>query len=207
MLIGYVRVSKADGSQVQDLQRDALQAAGVSNANVYADTASGSRDDRPGLEACLKALRKGDVLVVWKLDRLGRSLKHLVTTVDELADRGVGFKVLSGHGADIDTTTSAGRLVFGIFASLAEFERELIGERTKAGLVSARARGRVGGRRHALSPSQVRQAQAAMGQPETVVADLARELGVDKTTIYRYVGPTGSLRANGRAVLGVANQN
>lgn len=201
MLIGYARVSKADGSQVQDLQLDALQAAGVGESDIYSDTASGSKDDRPGLEACLKSLRKDDVLVVWKLDRLGRSLRHLVNTVQELADRGVSLKVLTGEGAAIDTTTAAGKLVFGIFASLAEFERELIRERTTAGLASARARGRVGGRKHALTKAKVRTAQAAMGKPETVVSELCKELGVSPPTLYRYVGPDGELRAQGRAVL------
>jgi DNA invertase Pin-like site-specific DNA recombinase len=125
MLIGYVRVSKADGSQNSDLQRDALLAAGVDAANIYEDRASGRSDARPGLEAALKALRGGDVLVVWKLDRLGRNLRHLVNTIHDLTQRGIGFKVLTGQGAAIDTTKPAGKLVFGIFAALAEFEREL----------------------------------------------------------------------------------
>lgn len=166
LLIGYARVSKTDGSQVTDLQRDALTAAGVAPAHLYQDEASGQRDDRPGLAACLKALRAGDILFVWKLDRLGRDLRHLVNTVQSLADRGIGFKVLAGQGADIDnTTTASGKLVFGIFAALAEFERELIRERTKAGLAS----GRKGGRRFALTKAQVRLAQAAMGNKETRV--------------------------------------
>lgn len=130
MLIGYARVSKADGSQSLDLQHDALRAAGVERDNIYDDLASGGRDDRPGLTACLKSLRDGDVLVVWKLDRLGRSLAHLVNTVKELSDRKIGLRVLTGKGAQIDTTTASGRMVFGIFATLAEFERDLIRERT-----------------------------------------------------------------------------
>ena len=162
MLIGYARVSKADGSQSLDLQRDALRAAGIDAVNVYHDFASGVRDDRPGLDSCLRALRKGDVLVVWKLDRLGRNLAHLVNTVQDLSARGVGLRVLAGQGAQIDTTTAGGRLVFGIFAALAEFERELIRERTVAGLKAARARGRRGGRKFALTKAQVRLAQAAM---------------------------------------------
>jgi streptomycin 3"-kinase len=140
MLIGYARVSKADGSQSLDLQHDALRAAGVERDNIYDDLASGGRDDRPGLTACLKSLRDGDVLVVWKLDRLGRSLAHLVNTVKELSDRKIGLRVLTGKGAQIDTTTASGRMVFGIFATLAEFERDLIRERTMAGLASASAR-------------------------------------------------------------------
>ena len=137
-LIGYARVSKADGSQSLDLQRVALQAAGVDAVHVYHDVASGVRDDRPGLDSGVRALRTGDVLVVWKLDRLGRTLAHLVNTVQNLSARGVGLRVLTGQGAQIDTTTAAGRLVFGIFAALAEFERELIRERTLAGLTAAR---------------------------------------------------------------------
>lgn len=203
MNIGYVRVSKADGSQDHALQLDALKAAGVSKKHIYEDKITGSLDERPGLDACLKALRKGDVIVVWKLDRLGRSMRHLINTVEDLAERGVGFKVLSGEGATIDTTTPAGKFFFGVFASLSEFERALIRERTMAGLASARARGRVGGRRHALTKSKVRRAQAAMKHAETDVSELADELGVSRSTLYRYVGPDGQLRDRGRAVLGV----
>ena len=167
MLIGYARVSKVDGSQSLDLQRDALIAAGVDARQTYSDRASGKKDERPGLEACLKALREGDVLVVWKLDRLGRSLHHLVKTVTMLSDSGIGLKVLTGQGAAIDTTTAAGRLSFGIFAALAEFESELIRERTMAGLQAARARGRKGGRTFSLTKAQVRAIQAAMAHRET----------------------------------------
>ena len=193
-LMGYIRVSKADGSQVLDLQRDALRAAGVSERHLYSDTASGKQDDRPGLAACLQALREGDTLVVWKLDRLGRSLRHLVNVVHDLTSRRIGLKVLTGQGAAIDTTTPAGKLVFGIFASLAEFERDLISERTRAGLVSARARGRKGGRRPKMTPAKLRLAIAAMGKPETNVGDLCRELGVTRSTLYRHVSPTGEAR-------------
>ena len=178
MLIGYDRVSKTDGSQVLNLQRDALINAGVLAEHIYQDFASGKRDDRPGLKSGLKALRKGDILVVWKLDRLGRDLRHLVNTVQNLSEREVGFKVLTGQGAEIDTTTASGKLIFGIFASLSEFERELIRERTKAGLDAARARGRKGGRKFALTKAQVRLAQASMGKKETCVGDLCKELGV-----------------------------
>lgn len=204
MLIGYARVSLADGSQSLDLQRDALTEAGVDPTHIYTDEASGARKDRPGLEACLKALREGDVLLVWKLDRLGRNLRDLVVMVQELNTRGVGFKTLTGHGADIDTTTPTGWLVFGIFAALAEYERALIRERTLAGLASARARGRKGGRKHELTKAQVRLAQAAMSCRDTSVAELVRELGVTRSTLYRYVGPDGELREHGARVLGVA---
>src|ERR1700694_1611830 len=181
-----MRVSKAEGSQALDLQRDSLVAAGVKASRFYEDHASGKKDDRPGLEACLKALREGDTLVVWKLDRLGRSLPHLVNTVHGLMERKIGFRVLTGQGANIDTRTASGRLVFGIFASLAEFERELIRERTIAGLMSARARGRNGGRKSKMTPAKIRLAQAVMGKKGTVVADLCNELGIGSQTLYRH---------------------
>ncbi len=201
MLVGYMRVSKADGSQTLDLQRDALLTAGVEPDRLYEDLASGRRDDRPGLTACLKALREGDTLVVWKLDRLGRNLHHLVNTVHDLTARGVGLKVLTGQGAAIDTTTAAGKLVFGIFAALAEFERELISERTVAGLASARARGRTGGRPYKMTPAKLRLASASMGQPDTKVADLCAELGITRQTLYRHVSPNGELRPDGSRLL------
>lgn len=201
-LIGYARVSKADGSQVTDLQRDALAKAGVDlEHHLYTDAASGKRDDRPGLEACIKALRHGDTLLVWKLDRLGRDLRHLVNLVGDLTKRDIGLKVLAGEGASIDTTTANGRLVFAIFAGLAEFERELIVERTKAGLAAARARGRTGGRPFKMTPSKLRLAQAAMGKPETKVAELCAELGITRQTLYRFVGPKGELRNDGQRLL------
>ncbi|MDK7213472.1 recombinase family protein [Corynebacterium pyruviciproducens] len=200
-LIGYMRVSKSDGSQTTDLQRDALLAAGVDPGHLYEDKASGKSEDRPHLDACLKALRSGDTLLVWKLDRLGRNLRHLVNIVHDLTARGVGLKVLTGQGAAIDTTSAQGKLVFGIFAALAEFERELISERTKAGLESARARGRRGGRPFKMTPAKVRLAMASMGQPETSVAALCQELGITRQTLYRHVSPTGELREDGRKLL------
>src|SRR6185312_9373981 len=147
-----------------------------------------------GLAACLQALREGDTLVVWKLDRLGSSLRHLVNVVHDLTNRGIALKVLTGQGAAVNTTTSAGKLVLGIFASLAEFERDLISERTKAGLASARARGRKGGRRPKMTPAKLRLAMAAMGKPETNVGDLCRELGITRSTLYRHVSPVGDAR-------------
>ncbi|WP_426575398.1 recombinase family protein (plasmid) [Xenorhabdus stockiae] len=197
MLIGYIRVSKADGSQATDLQRDVLTAAGINPTYLYEDQASGKREDRPGLENCLKALRSGDTLVVWKLDRLGRDLRHLINTVHDLNGRGIGLKVLTGQGAAIDTTTAAGKLVFGIFAALAEFERELISERTLAGLASARARGRKGGRPFKMTAAKLRLAMAAMGQPETQVSELCKELNITRQTLYRHVSPKGELRPDG----------
>ena len=195
-----MRVSKANGSQVVDLQRDALVSAGVAAEQLYTDRASGKRDDRPGLEACVKALREGDTLVVWKLDRLGRNLKHLVDIVQDLNSRGVGLRVLAGQGASIDTTTANGRLMFNFFAALAEFERELIVERTLAGLAAARARGRNGGRPFKMTAAKLRLAQAAMSKPETSVAELCAELGVTRQTLYRHVTPSGELRADGEKV-------
>ncbi len=202
VLIGYMRVSKADGSQALDLQRGALLGAGIPADRLYEDHASGKRDDRPGLEACLKALRKDDTLVAWKLDRLGRDLRHLVNLVHDLTGRGVGLKVLAGQGANLNTTTANDRLVFGIFVALAEFERELIIERTMAGLASARSRGRNGGRPFKMTAAKLRLAQAAMGQRETKVGELCAELGVSRQTLYRHMDPKGRLRPDGEKLLG-----
>lgn len=201
VLVGYMRVSKADGSQTLDLQRDALLTAGVAAEQIYDDQVSGRTDDRPGLATCLKALRDGDTLVVWKLDRLGRNLRHLVNTVHDLTTRGVGLKVLTAQGAAINTTTPAGQLVFGIFAALAEYERALISERTVAGLTAARARGRKGGRPYKMTPAKLRFALASMGQPDTEVGALCKELGISRQTLYRHVSPDGELRRDGQQLL------
>lgn len=138
---------------------------------------------------------------MWKLDRLGRDLRHLVNTVHDLTERGIGLKVLTGEGSAIDTTTASGKLVFGIFAALAEFERELISERTKAGLASARARGHKGGRPYKMTPAKVRLAMAAMGHKETKVGVLCEELDITRQTLYRHVSPTGELRSDGQKLL------
>ena len=201
MLIGYARVSKADGSQLLDLQRDALTDAGVAEERLYEDRASGRKDHRPGLEACLKALQPGNTFVVWKLDRLGRDLKHLVSTVDELRECGAGLRVLAGAGAEIDTSTANGRLIFGIFAALAEFERELIAERTRAGLAAARARGRHGGRPRKMDRAMLQMAMTAMAARETNAQDLARRLGITTTTLYMYVNGDGTVKAPGQKLL------
>lgn len=202
MLIGYARVSKADGSQVLDLQRDELLKMGVEEDNIYCDYASGKLDDRPNLLSCLKALRKGeDTLVVWKLDRLGRNLKHLIEIIDDLQTREIGFKVITGQGANIDTSTANGRLIFGIFATLAEYERELISERTKAGLMSARARGRLGGRKYKMTPTKLSLALGALGKPDTKVSELCKELGISRQTLYRHVSPQGQLRKDGHKLI------
>jgi len=205
MLIGYMRVSKSDGSQVLDLQRDALLAAGVETERIYADLDSGRKDERPGLMACLRALQPGNILVVWKLDRLGRDLKHLVNTIDELNQRHVGFKVLSGAGAQIDTTTANGRLVFGIFAALSEFEAELISERTRAGLAAARARGRRGGRPPKMTKEVIKMAMAALSDRQASPSEVAKRLGITTTTLYAYLNGDGSVKAPGQRLLdGVA---
>ena len=201
MLVGYVRVSKSDGSQTLEPQRDALMAAGVDPNRIYEDLASGRKDDRPGLAACLKALQPGNTLVVCKLDRLGRDLKHLVTTVDELHKRDVGFKVLTGAGAQIDTTTANGRLCFGIFAALAEFERELIIERTRAGLAAARARGRKGGRPRKMDRATLMMAMAAMADQKSNAGEVAKRLGITTTTLYMYVNGDGTPKAVAQALL------
>lgn len=201
MLIGYARVSKSDNSQVLDLQIDALTNSGVKEENIYTDKISGSKDERPGLENCLKALREDDILVVYKLDRLGRNLKHLIQTVEDLTKRKIGFKVLSGQGVNIDTTTPAGKMIFSIFGALAEFERELIRERTIAGIQAARSRGRMGGRKFNLTKAQVRLAEASMKNRDTSVTELCKELKVTRATLYKYISPTGELRDYAKRVL------
>ena len=201
MLIGYARVSKSDGHQVLDLQIDALTNSGVKEENIYSDKISGSKDERPGLENCLKALREDDILVVYKLDRLGRNLKHLIQTVEDLTKRQIGFKVLSGQGVNIDTTTPAGKMIFSIFGALAEFERELIRERTIAGITAARARGRMGGRKFNLTKAQVRLAEASMKNRDTSVTELCKELKITRATLYKYISPTGELRDYAKRVL------
>ena len=201
MLIGYARVSKSDNSQVLDLQIDALTNSGVKEENIYSDKISGSIDDRIGLENCLKALREEDILVVYKLDRLGRNLKHLIQTVEDLTKRKIGFKVLSGQGVNIDTTTPAGKMIFSIFGALAEFERELIRERTIAGITAARARGRMGGRKFNLTKAQVRLAEASMKNRDTSVTELCKELKITRATLYKYISPNGELRDYAKRVL------
>ncbi len=178
-LIGYARVSTSD--QDASLQDDALKAAGCDK--VFVDTATGTKASRPELDAMLAHLRAGDVVVVWKLDRLGRSVQNLVALVNELAEKGVGFRSIT---ESIDTTTTGGKLVFHIFAAIVEFERDLIVERTTAGLKAARARGRVGGRPKALSDAKARQAQTMYDDGERV-ADIAETLGVGVATVYRYL--------------------
>lgn len=201
MYIGYVRVSKSDGSQVLDLQKDALKEAGVEEIRIYEDLASGRKDDRPGLKACLKALQPGNALVVWKLDRLGRDLKHLIHLVEDLKNKNIGLKVLAGSGAQIDTTTPNGKMMFGLFAVLAEFERELIVERTRAGLAAARSRGRKGGRPRKMDKATLAMAMAAMADPKSIAADVAKRLGMTTTTLYMYVNGDGSAKEEGTKLL------
>ena len=201
MLIWYARVSKNDGSQTLDLQRDALISVGIQEERIYHDKISGKKEERPGLQECIKALQPGNTLVVWKLDRLGRDLKHLITIVDELRQRDVGFKVLTGHGSQIDTTTSDGRLVFGLFAALAEYERELIIERTHAGLKAARARGRMGGRPRKMDAATIRMAMAAMSDPKAIATEVAKKLNISTASLYTYVNNDGSLKELGINIL------
>lgn len=180
MNVGYARVSTAE--QDLSLQRDALQSAGC--AQVYWEEVSSSRSERPELTRALEYCREGDVLVVWRLDRLGRSLKELIGIVNNLQERNVGFQSLQEN---LDTTTSGGRFVFHVFASLAELERELIRERTMAGLAAARARGRKGGRQKKLTERDVYRAKKLLADPEITVTEVARTLEVSRTTLYRYL--------------------
>ena len=178
--IGYARVSTDD--QNLDLQHDALRKAGIADDRLYSDTASGKDADRKELLACLKALREGDTLVVWRLDRLGRSLPDLVRIVGELEQRGVSFESLTEK---IETGSAAGKLVFHVFAALAEFERNLIRERTRAGLVAARARGRAGGRKPKLSEAQIKEINEMVDAQKLPIGRIAELYGVSRTTIYK----------------------
>lgn len=188
MLIGYARISTND--QNLNLQRDALKAAGCTQ--IYEDTASGANAARPGLEKALGMLREGDTLVVWKLDRLGRSLKHLIESVQILDSRGVGFKSIRDN---IDTTTPGGKLLFHILGSLAEFERDLIRERTNAGLAAARARGRKGGRPPGGHLKKQEAALALQQDSRRSIQEICAMLHISKATFYRYIS-AGKERAD-----------
>jgi DNA invertase Pin-like site-specific DNA recombinase len=179
MLVGYVRISTSDDRQSTDLQRDALLSAGVDERNIHEDKASGARDDRPGLKLCLEFLRPGDVLIVWKLDRLGRSLPHLIEIVGSLRARGVGFRSLT---ESIDTTTAMGEFLFHVFGALAKYERALIHERVLAGLEAPKRRGRVGGRPRKLDAERIDAARSLMANGLTVSA-AARSVGVPRSTL------------------------
>lgn len=180
MLVGYARVSTQD--QDPELQVDALRKAGCEK--IFTEKASGAKRDRPELIAALEYARDGDTIVVWKLDRLARSLKQLIETVENLEDRGVGFKSVT---ETIDTTTSGGKLVFTIFGALAEFERSIIQERTRAGLEAARSRGRVGGRPRSVSDEDIAAAKAMLKDPEITVKKVAERIGCSEATLYRYL--------------------
>ena len=180
MNVGYARVSTQD--QKPELQLDALKAAGCEK--VFEEKASGAQRERPELAAALDYMRNGDTLVVWKLDRLARSLKQLIETVEKLEEKGVGFRSLT---ESIDTTTSGGRLIFHIFGALAEFERSIIRERTKAGLDAARARGRVGGRPPSLSDDDIAAARALLADGSITTREVAKRLGVSVSTLYKHI--------------------
>ena len=180
MNIGYCRVSTTD--QNLELQQDALSKAGCEK--IFEDVASGSKDAREGLQAAVEFAREGDVIVVWKLDRLGRSLKHLIETVTSLKKRGIGFRCLTQN---LDTTTSSGMLIFHVFGAMAEFERSLIQERTSAGLKAARARGRNGGRPRALDEKKIGIANSLYADGKTSVAEICDTLQISRATFYRSV--------------------
>lgn len=180
MLIGYGRVSTID--QNLRLQKDALHKAGCEE--VYTDTASGVKTARPGLHLALSRLRKGDTLVVWRLDRLGRSLVDLIQSIKQLNEKGIGFKSLQ---ESIDTTTSGGQLIFHIFGALAQFERELIKERTQAGLNAARARGRLGGRPILLNSRQIKKLKEHYKKGDLSVNEICKLFNITKPTLYRYL--------------------
>lgn len=194
-LVGYARVST--GNQDLDLQLDALEKSGVERKLIFTDKASGASHDRAGLDACFKRLRPGDVLLVWRLDRLGRSVRHLVTLIDQRKELGVGFRSVC-DGA-IDTTTPSGELIFHVFSALAKFERRLIQERTKAGIASARARGRKGGR----PPMKANEPKVVLAKKlycdKTIrLDDICAALKMSKSTLYRYIGMRSDAEGDGQ---------
>jgi DNA invertase Pin-like site-specific DNA recombinase len=183
MLIGYARVSTNE--QTLDLQKDALEKIGC--VKIYSDVVSGVKAERKGLDEALEYVREGDTLVVWRLDRLGRSLKHLIETITKLSNRKIGFKSITEN---IDTTTSGGKLVFHIFGALAEFERDIIKERTNAGLSAARSRGRLGGRPKAKTldtPKKVALAQSLYENKDNTIEEICKTLHISRATFYRYI--------------------
>ena len=180
MNIGYVRVSTDD--QKLDLQKDALVSAGCDK--LYQDIASGAKEKRAGLDNAIRYLRKGDTLVVWKLDRLGRSLKHLIQVVNDLNKRGVFLRSVREN---IDTSSSGGKLTFHLFGALAEFERDIISERTKAGLLAARARGRIGGRPKVMTDDKIKLAKQLMVNKDNSAQFVSKTLGISRATLYRYL--------------------
>jgi DNA invertase Pin-like site-specific DNA recombinase len=195
MLIGYARVSTGD--QNTKLQIDALKRAGCKR--IFEEKASGARADRPELAKAMAIAREKDILVVWRLDRLGRSLPHLITTIRGLGDQGVGFRSLTEN---IDTTSSGGKLVFHLFGALAEFERDIIRERTKAGLAAARAQGRIGGRRRVMTAEDLKLARALIADPSWTRDAIASKIGVSHMTIYRELKRAGiTKRSTRRAAL------
>ena len=178
MLVGYARVSTED--QTTRLQTDALKSAGCEK--IFEEKASGTSTERPQLTQLLEILRRGDVLVVWRLDRLGRNLPHLIETVQKLVDNKIGFRSLS---ESLDTTTSGGRFIFNVFGSLAQFERDIISERTRAGLAAARARGRFGGRKPKITPDKLKTARALLKDPDHTIKNAASAIGVHYVTLWR----------------------
>jgi DNA invertase Pin-like site-specific DNA recombinase len=187
MLIGYARVST--GEQNLDMQVDALQEAGCDK--VFTDEVGGVKTERPGLQDALEYLREGDTLVVWRLDRLGRSLKDLIKKVEELQARNVGFHSLH---ESLDTANPSGKFQFHVFSALAEFERDLIRARTQAGLKAARARGRTGGRPREMTTEKVKMAVRLMKDTEVTINEICTTLGIARSTLYRYVSPKGEIR-------------
>jgi DNA invertase Pin-like site-specific DNA recombinase len=200
MLAGYIRQHRAENSEVREIQRVALLGAGVPPDRLYEDRADDRREGWPGLEVCLASLNSGDVLLVWELNRLGRQLRHVVALIHGLTLRDVGVRVLSGPGVPLDTTRNKDHVCL-LLGALAAFGRQLTVEHTKAGLVSARAAGRNGGRPFKMTPAQLREAQAALRRPGSRVGALCAGLGVSRQTLYNYLDAQGRLRPAGERLL------
>ena len=204
MLAGYIRLHRADNSEAHEIQRAALLGAGVSPDRLYEDQPSDRGEGWPGLDACLAVLRSGDVLLVWELNRLGGKLRHVVELIHALALRDVGVRVLSGPGVPLDTTRDPDH-ARALFGALAAFDRQQIVAHTKAGLASARAAGRNGGRPFKITPDQLREAQAALRRPGTRVGALCASLGITRQTLHNYLDAEGRLRPAGERLLASAH--
>lgn len=203
MLIGYMRVSKSDGSQNLNPQKDALLHAGVKERNIFQDYGSGKHANLPGLKACLEVLRSGDTLMVWQLDRLNRNMYELVRMIKDLEERGIFLKTLMGGLTNVDTTTPLGNLLVGVLATISHFERSLIAERVKCGLKEARSRGRVGGNRYIITPEKLIliKAQAENNGQMKTMNQICYEQGLKQSAVCAYITRKGILKEKGKKFL------
>lgn len=201
MLIGYARVSKDDGSQVLDMQLDGLRSFGVQDQHVYTDLQSGADEQRLGIKECMKALREGDTLVVYSIDRLARGMNQAIRIADELRDKNIDLKILFGAGSSIDLSTPQGRFNYNIMAAFADLWREILRQNTREGCKAAKARGRVGGRRRIINKVQLRAIIEEAKQPGSDLKEIAKQVGVTRSAISHYIYADGSLKKRGEDLL------